>query len=117
MNLFGKKKEETSCECGSDCGCGCDCNEEKQDVKDGNITIKILGGGCKKCNELEDNAKAATKEVGVNIDIQHVSDFTKIAEMGVMVTPALVINEKVVSSGKVLRQEQIVKILGEYINE
>lgn len=74
-------------------------------------SVKVLGSGCKKCNDLEDNTKEALKEIGINIDIEHVTDFGVIAEYGVMTTPALVVNEVVVSYGKVLKKDELVKLL------
>lgn len=75
------------------------------------MIIKILGSGCKKCNELEENAKEAVKEIGLNAEIIKVTDFKEIARYGVMTTPALVIDEKVVSKGKVLKKDEIKKFL------
>lgn len=74
-------------------------------------TVRILGSGCSKCNQLEAAAKEALVKLGVDAEISHVTDFGQIAAYGVMSTPALVVNEKVVSYGKVLKTEEIVKIL------
>ena len=73
--------------------------------------VKILGGGCAKCNQLEDATRMALAELNMDTDIEHVRDFEKIAAYGVMSTPALVVDEKVVSYGKVLKKDEIVKIL------
>ena len=59
--------------------------------------IKILGSGCKKCETLEKNTVEAADELKLNLSIEHVRDFGEIVKYGVMSTPALVINEKVVS--------------------
>jgi small redox-active disulfide protein 2 len=75
------------------------------------MTIKILGSGCKNCVALADNAKTALTELGVEADIVKVTDFAEIASYGVMSTPGLVVNEKVVSFGKVLKPKEIAKIL------
>ncbi|MCP1109826.1 thioredoxin family protein [Lachnospiraceae bacterium PAL227] len=74
-------------------------------------TIKILGSGCKKCNELEANTKSALEQLGMDIPIDHVTDFAEIAAYGVMTTPALVYNDKVLSYGKVLKAGEVVKLL------
>ncbi|MDL2250527.1 thioredoxin family protein, partial [Lachnospiraceae bacterium OttesenSCG-928-J05] len=74
-------------------------------------TIKILGSGCKKCNELEANTKSALEQLGMDIAIDHVTDFAEIAAYGVMTTPALVYNDKVLSYGKVLKAGEVVKLL------
>ena len=75
------------------------------------MAVKILGSGCKKCNDLEANTKAALKQLGLVATIEHVSDFGKIAAYGVMSTPALVVNEKLLSYGKVLKSAEVVKLL------
>jgi small redox-active disulfide protein 2 len=73
--------------------------------------IKILGSGCKKCNELEANTKAALGELGMDTAIDHITDFAAIAAYGVMSTPALVVDGKVVSFGKVLKKPEIINLL------
>lgn len=75
------------------------------------MTIKILGSGCKNCVTLAENTKTALNELGVSAEIIKVTDFAEIAAFGVMVTPALVIDEKVVSFGKILKPKEIVKII------
>lgn len=73
--------------------------------------VKILGGGCAKCNQLEEAAIQALSELGMNTTIEHVKDFEKIAAYGVMTTPALVVDGKVVSYGKVLKKDEVIAIL------
>ncbi|SEN79832.1 small redox-active disulfide protein 2 [Mesobacillus persicus] len=75
------------------------------------MVIKILGTGCKKCVQLGENTEAALKEVGRNAEVIKVTEIPDIMAYGVMSTPALVIDEKVVSTGKVLKPKDIVKIL------
>lgn len=75
------------------------------------MIIKILGSGCKNCTTLKDNTEAALKEVGMEAEIIKVEDFKDIMAYGVMSTPALVIDEKVASYGKVLKPKEIIKIL------
>ncbi len=77
------------------------------------MEIKILGTGCMKCANLEKAAIEAAGAVDPSIIISKVSDINDIMDYGVMMTPALVIDEKVVSSGKVLSVEQIKKLIGE----
>lgn len=74
-------------------------------------SIKILGSGCAKCNQLESATKAALAQLGMGTAIDHVTDFAKIAAYGVMTTPALVVDGKVVSYGKVLKTEEVADIL------
>jgi small redox-active disulfide protein 2 len=74
------------------------------------VIIKILGSGCKNCETLKENTKLALKEMGLEAEIIKVDDFKDIMAFGVMSTPALVIDEKVVSVGKTLKPKEIVKI-------
>lgn len=75
------------------------------------MIVKVLGSGCKNCVTLKENTEKALKETGIEADIVKVEDMKDIASYGVMRTPALVIDEKVVSSGKVLKPNDIVKLL------
>jgi small redox-active disulfide protein 2 len=75
------------------------------------MTIKILGSGCKNCVTLAENTKAALTELGIQAEIVKVTDYADIAAYGIMSTPGLVVDEKVVSFGKVLKPKDIAKIL------
>ncbi|MEG5016874.1 MULTISPECIES: thioredoxin family protein [unclassified Microcoleus] len=75
------------------------------------IKIEILGSGCKKCQQLEANAKQAVTNLNLNAEILHITDPIEIAKRGVMSTPAMTINGKVVSKGQVLSPEQIQPLL------
>ena len=75
------------------------------------MIIKILGSGCTSCNRLEDNAKTAMKELGKEAEFVHVTNMKDIASYGVMRTPALVVDEKVISFGKVLSAEEITRLI------
>lgn len=104
MGLFGKRKEDT----------GSPPPSESNTPGTGSLPpldIKILGSGCAKCNALEVATIEALEQLGIDAPIDHVTDFAQIASYGVMSTPALVVNRKVVSVGKVLKPEEIVKIL------
>ena len=79
--------------------------------KKGGASIKILGSGCAKCNQLEDATKEALAELGMDTTIDHVTDFTEIAAYGVMSTPALVMDGKVISYGKVLKKEEVALLI------
>lgn len=74
------------------------------------MKIKILGPGCKNCVALADNTKEALKELDIPAEIEKVTDYAAIASYGIMSTPALVVDEKVVSFGKVLKPKDLVKI-------
>ncbi len=109
MSLFKKKKEEKSCCCGGNCNA--ESMAKAESAKTVGASVKVLGSGCAKCNQLEAAAKEALKQLGMDTTIDHVTDFSQIAAYGVMSTPALVIDGKVVSYGKVLKTEDVVKIL------
>lgn len=76
-----------------------------------NMNIKILGSGCANCKKLLENTEQALKELKMEAEIEEVKDIDRIIDYGVMKTPALVINEKVKASGRVLGTEEIKKIL------
>ena len=75
------------------------------------MIIKILGEGCSKCDEQLKNVKIAIEELGIEADIQKVEDFREIVVYGVMSTPALVVDEVVKSSGRVLSVKEVKKYL------
>lgn len=75
------------------------------------IKIEILGTGCKKCQQLEANAKQAVADLNLTAEVFHITDPVEIAMRGVMSTPALAINDAVVTSGKVISAEQIQPLL------
>ena len=75
------------------------------------MIIKILGSGCKKCVTLGENAKAAADAAGKEAQIVKVTDFAEIAAYGILSTPGLVVDEKVLSAGKVLTAEEIGRLL------
>ena len=77
------------------------------------MIIKILGSGCKKCVALAENAKAAAQSEGITAEIEKVTDIITIAGYGIMSTPGLVIDEKVVSSGRVLSVAEVATLLKE----
>ena len=76
------------------------------------MDIRILGIGCARCNDLEKHVKDALAEMGIAANVEHVTDLKEIAAMGVMMTPALVIDGKVVTQGKVPSKEELKKLLG-----
>ena len=72
-------------------------------------TIKVLGSGCKACHQLYDNTVKAV--AGMGIEVEYVTDLQKIMEYGAMSMPALVVNEKLFSSGKTLKPAEILKLI------
>lgn len=99
MALFGKKTEEAKQE--KTCCCG--------EQVDGICCIKVLGSGCKCCHQLYENTMKAVEDMGIKVE--YITDWQKIMEYGVMSMPALVINEKLVSSGKNLKPAEIMALI------
>jgi len=75
------------------------------------MKIQILGSGCSKCKLLEQHAREAVAESGLQAEVEKVTDFAAITRMGVMSTPALAVDGVVKSTGRVLTKEQIVELL------
>lgn len=75
------------------------------------LKVEILGSGCKKCQQLEANAKEAIATLGIDAEVFHITDVVEIAQRGVMSTPALVVDNRVVSKGQVLSPKQIQPLL------
>ena len=127
MALFhiGKKKEEekqgSACCCGSGvkgeeaAGCCAATNDSAACCcgapVDGICCVKVLGAGCKSCHEQYENAKAAVKALGLNIEVEYITDMEKVMGYGVMSMPAIVVNDQVVSMGKVLKASDVEKLL------
>ena len=112
---FGKKKEEKkmSCCCGestcndsvqveSSCCCSCGGN---------GCNIKVLGAGCKSCHEKYENARKAVADMNLDAEVEYITDMEKVMNYGVMSMPAIVVNEQVVSMGKVLKASQVEELL------
>ena len=124
---FGKKKEETKgeCCCGSapvqepECGCNGPVSEDKIYVVSegccacgGNgCTIKVLGAGCKSCHEQYENVKKAVADMKLDAEVEYITDMEIVMSYGVMSMPAIVVNEKVVAMGKVLKAAQVEDLL------
>ena len=122
---FGKKKEEEkrSCCCGSTepkaeenatCCCGSDSKAESTccgETDSGVASIKVLGAGCKSCHEQYENVKTAVNAMGLDLEVEYITDMEKIMEYGVMSMPAIVVNDKVVSMGKLLKAADVEKLL------
>ena len=117
---FGKKKgkeTEKVVSCNGGCSAlkvnetekGNDCCSE---AKGGICCIKVLGAGCASCHTLYENTQAAVKVMGLAVKVEYIADLQKVMEYGVMSIPALVVNDKVLSRGKVLKVEDIQKLLG-----
>ncbi|PJE67469.1 hypothetical protein COU95_02315 [Candidatus Shapirobacteria bacterium CG10_big_fil_rev_8_21_14_0_10_40_9] len=80
------------------------------------MVITILGSGCFACQKLEENAKKAVEELSLkDTKVEHIYDIEKIIEMGVMMTPAMAIDGKIVISGKIPSIEEIKELIKQYL--
>jgi small redox-active disulfide protein 2 len=75
------------------------------------MKIEILGTGCTKCNMLYEAAKAAVADTGVEAEVTHVTELAEVMKRGVMTTPALMIDGRLRSAGRVLKPGEIAKML------
>ena len=75
------------------------------------MNIKILGLGCAKCDLLEKNIQKVVENLTINATIEKVEDYDQILSYGIMRTPGLVIDEKVMSAGRVLYTQEIERLL------
>ena len=78
------------------------------------MNIKVLGTGCTNCKNLEKAVNLAVSEMKIEANIEKVEDIQKIMSYGIMRTPGLVINEKVVSYGKVLSVSEVKELINKY---
>ena len=121
FNLF-KKKEEKACCCGAAPKKEektCCCSTPKEETTscccgapiEGICCIRVLGAGCKSCHQQYEYVQEAVYQMGLDTEVEYITDMEKIMEYGVMSMPAIVINDKVVSTGKVLQVAEIEKLL------
>lgn len=75
------------------------------------MNIKVIGSGCPDCSKLYDNTIAALEELNLTAEVEKVGDLIEIVKLGVLSAPSLMVNGKLVVSGKVASQKEIVKLL------
>lgn len=107
MSLFNRKKEETK-----SCCCRGNTVASETNSVSGEITgIKVLGAGCKSCHQMYENTKQAVQNAGLDVEIEYITDIEKVMQYGAMSMPVLVVNEKIVSVGKVLKSKEIGELI------
>lgn len=77
------------------------------EVESGVVLVAVMGPGCKKCHQLHENALEATEHMTIPVHVDYVTDPVALANAGIMSTPTLLVNGKVVSQGKVLSVAEI----------
>ena len=110
MKLFKKKTDQPACHCAGS-GETDEALERKIDTADRKLTIKVLGAGCKSCHQQYENVKEAVTALGTDADVQYITDMVQVSAYGVMKLPAIVIDEQIVSSGKIVKTSGIVDML------
>lgn len=75
------------------------------------MEIKLVGTGCDKCDQLYENTVAAIEELGLDVNVEKVEDLIEMVKLGVMSSPSLIINGKLVLSGRVISKEKIIDLL------
>lgn len=117
MDSFRKKEQKIpACACQTDCPTSQTnidemINRSEKNKANKDISIKVLGTGCPSCHALLKNTQEALKNKNVSIEAEYITDIEKIIAYGVMSVPALVVNEKVLSTGKLLKPSDIESIL------
>ena len=109
---FGKKKKVQE----NTVSCSCTANTENSNNSVSQVngvinSIKVLGSGCSTCHEQYETVKKVVEDLNININVEYITDMKVIMEYGVMSMPAIVINDKVISAGKVLKKTDIEKLI------
>lgn len=119
MALFNFKKKDNTTAPACACSGGCTSIEAAEltstcrpEAAAGKLCcIKVLGAGCKTCHAQYEYAKAAVASLGLDVEVEYITDMAKVMTYGVMSLPALVVNDKVVSMGKLLKDTEVVTLL------
>jgi len=75
------------------------------------MKIKVLGPGCPRCHELDKRTREVVKELGIDADVEYIQDMGSIIDYAILTTPGLVLNGKVVCSGRVPGKDEIRRII------
>lgn len=109
MNLFKKGDKPLECNCSF-----VEVEPVKSECHGEKLSVKVLGAGCKKCHELYENTKSAAMKSTREVSVEYITDMQIVMNYGVMSMPAVVINEKVVSMGRVLSADEVLKLIEGY---
>ena len=115
MSLFNfsrkKEEKEVSACCCSSAPRATDANACCGNHVSGICCIKVLGAGCASCRQQYVYAKEAAINLGLSVEVEYITDMAKLMEYGVMSMPAIVVNDEVVSMGKVLKSTEVERLL------
>lgn len=75
------------------------------------MNIKVIGTGCDKCDQLYENTKSAIEELGLNANIEKVEDLIEMVKLGVLSSPSLMVDGKLVVSGRIVSKEKIIELI------
>lgn len=75
------------------------------------MNIKVIGSGCEKCTAVYKSVTEAVEELGLDAEIEKVEDLLEIVKLGVISSPSIIIDGKIVSAGRVLNKKQVIKLL------
>jgi len=75
------------------------------------MKFEVVGSGCRKCMELEKRVREAISKLGIKADVEHIYDVSRMAEMGIVSTPALVLDGKVILSGMLPTSEYLISLV------
>ncbi len=78
------------------------------------MKIQVLGSGCTNCKKLLENVEAAVKDIQSDAQIEYVTDLKRIASSGLMRTPGLIFDQKIVAYGRVLTKDEVIELLHKY---
>ncbi len=101
---FGKKKKEECC-------CGHGEVSVPENTCDAIGSVKIIGMGCENCHALLENTKKALSSMNKNVEIEYITDTSFAEAYGIKSMPALIVNEQVASEGKILKPNEVIKLL------
>lgn len=80
-------------------------------TRDNMVNVKVLGSGCANCKRLEENVRRVAAARGIQIVVEKVTDFNDIMQWKILQTPGLVVNDKLVSAGRIPKDDEIAKLL------
>lgn len=79
------------------------------------MKVKVLGSGCRTCDDLEKCVQKAIKELQLDVSLQRITDYKTIVKYGVLNTPALIINESIIIRGRVPTKKEMIQILKKHL--